>query len=331
MPAKEQGPPLIVVEPTPKSTPPSKSSIKSPTTRASITKKESATNKQSNSGIPLRLKTGSNTATKPTGKTGTYRHPSQPVGPVINKNTLEVQFLNNKKRLLKLHADLVEKQRPLLDMHKSLMRTKKQLEELGKKVVLEEIKIVSLKTDDVKNQMDGAGENPAAEETAMNLKSSIENVLDTCVKACKKCFVKRDQVVKMLESASKSTIEPEELEAEVEVFKKERDELEQTIEGAIKENEKKIEQLINNWQKAVKMGGMTEQLTNKIAELEETVKQQQKTIQDAEDNLHSLSRKYEDKKNTYEKTIAEMQEKYNVSLFIQIFIKGQNITEMLTL
>ncbi|EFA02559.2 uncharacterized protein LOC660410 isoform X1 [Tribolium castaneum] len=305
-PVKELSPPPV--EPAPKTTHTYK-----PTKPAKppLTKKESATKKTSNSGIPLRLKSGSNTVTKPLAKTGTYRH-SQPMGPVINKNTLEVQFMNNKKRLLQLHAELVEKQRPLLDMHKSLLRTKKQLEELGKKVVLEDLKIMTLKTDDVnlKNQLDGAGENPAA-ETAMNLKSSIENALDTCVKVCKKCFVKRDQVVKMLESASKSAIEPSELEAEVEELKKERDDMEETIESAIKENEKKIDELINNWQKAVKMGSMNEQLSNKITELEDTIKQQQKAIQDAEDNLHSLNRKFEDKKATYEKTIAEMQEKNN--------------------
>ncbi|XP_044255406.1 intracellular protein transport protein USO1-like [Tribolium madens] len=305
-PVKELSPPPV--EPTPKSTPTYK-----PTrpVKAPLAKKESATKKKSNSGIPLRLKSGSNTMNKPAAKTGTYRH-SQPMGPIINKNTLEVQFMNNKKRLLQLHTELVEKQRPLLEMHKSLLRTKKQLEELGKKVVLEDIKIVSLKTDDVnpKNQLDGAGENPAA-ETAMNLKSSIENALETCVKVCKKCFVKRDQVVKMLESASKSAIEPSELEAEVEELKKERDDMEQTVESAIKENEKKIDELINNWQKAVKMGSMNEQLSNKIAELEDTIRQQQKAIQDAEDNLHSLNRKFEDKKATYEKTISELHDKNN--------------------
>jgi uncharacterized coiled-coil DUF342 family protein len=282
-----------------------------PTTKSSPPAKKdaaAAAKKKSNSGIPLRLKSGSNAPKSPKG-TGTYRHPSgQTLGPVINKNTLEVQFMNNKKRLLQLHSELVDKQRPLLEMHKSLLRTKKQLEELGKKVVLEELKIVSLKTDDLRNQLDGAGENPAA-ETAMNLKNSIEKALEACVKVCKKCIVKRDIVVRMLESASKSAMEPSEIEAEVEDLKKEKEELEQSVETIMNENEKKIEDLINNWQKSMKMRNLSEEVTLKITDLEDTIKQQQKTIQDCEDNIHNLTRKLDEKKSTYEKTISELQEK----------------------
>jgi uncharacterized coiled-coil DUF342 family protein len=294
-----------------------------PTTKSSPQAKKdaaaAAAKKKSNSGIPLRLKSGSNAPKSPKG-TGTYRHPSgQTLGPVINKNTLEVQFMNNKKRLLQLHSELVDKQRPLLEMHKSLLRTKKQLEELGKKVVLEELKIVSLKTDDLRNQLDGAGENPAA-ETAMNLKNSIEKALEACVKVCKKCIVKRDIVVRMLESASKSAMEPSEIEAEVEDLKKEKEELEQSVETIMNENEKKIEDLINNWQKSMKMRNLSEEVTLKITDLEDTIKQQQKTIQDCEDNIHNLTRKLDEKKSTYEKTISELQEKTNVSPVLEVVL-----------
>ncbi|RZC38711.1 intracellular protein transport protein USO1 [Asbolus verrucosus] len=294
---------------TPNSSPKTGTPIDRPVIKQStMSKKDDATKKKSNSGIPLRLKSAGNPAART--KTGTYRHSTMTsnLGSVINRNTLEVQFINNKKRLLQLHAELLDKQRPLVDMHKSLLRTKKQLEDLGKKVVLEDLKIISLKTGD--NKMDGAGENPVA-ETAMTLKSSLDNVLDTCVKVCKKCFVKRDHVVKVLENMSKSLSDPSIFESELDELKREKGELEKFIENTVKENGKKIEELITDWQKTVKTKALTDEVISKIDELEETVRQQQKAISDAEDNLHSITRKFEDKKNTYEKTIAEMHDKTN--------------------
>lgn len=287
-----------------------------------IAKKDSATKKQSNSGIPLRLKSKTNISAKAQTKSaGTY-HRHAPVtsnlGPVINKNTLEVQFINNKKRLLQLHAELNERQRPLLDMHKSLLRTKKQLEDLGKKVVLEDLKIVTLKVDG--KQLDlgvGAGETPAI-ETAINLKSSIDNVLDSCVKVCQKCFVKRDDVVKMLESLSRSETEASEIEIGVEELKREQTELEKNLEDTVSESEKKIEEVINNWQKSVVNKFVNEDMISKIGELEDKVKLQQKALSDAEEHAHSLNRKLEDKKATLEKTISEFQEKINVRFYFSV-------------
>ncbi|XP_063909440.1 golgin subfamily A member 6-like protein 24 isoform X2 [Zophobas morio] len=276
-----------------------------PIIKASLGTKELTQKKKSNSGIPLRLKSGANPAKSP--KSSSYRHSTTSGLPVINRNTLEVQFMNNKKRLMQLHSELIDRQRPLQEMHKSLMRTKKQLEELGKKVVLEDLKIISLKVDDSK--MSGAGENPA-NEAVTNLRSSIESALDTCMKACNKCFTERDQVFKMFESSSKSAVEISELDAGVEELKKKEENLEKTMQVALNESEKKIQEALDNWQKTIKMKIFSNEAANKISTLEDTVKHQQKLLHEAEDNLHSVTRKYEDKKATYEKTITEMQEKY---------------------
>lgn len=275
--------------------------------------KQDATSNKSKSAIPVKLKSVTTSRLLP--KTS-YKTKIPTIGSVVNVKTLEMQFINTKKRLLQLHMELVQKQRPLLDMHKSLLRTKKELEKAGKTVALEDLKVISLKTEpsEMSNE---CRENPAS-ETAINLKIFVETALQSCAKACKKCFAKRDYVVKLLEDAAKSNIEPSELEAEIDELKKEKTEMENVIENTIKENEKKIDELITNWSKSVKSKHLNEEVAAKVHSLEKTIAEQQKAVNEAESNIQSLNRKFDEKKANYEKNIAELQEKLNVSVLIHI-------------
>lgn len=58
------------------------------------------------------------------------------------KRTLELQFLTKKKRLDQLKKDLESKQKPVFDVYESLIQIKKKLEESGKVVPLETLKLV---------------------------------------------------------------------------------------------------------------------------------------------------------------------------------------------
>lgn len=95
----------------------------------------------------------------------TLSRPSQ----ITNKHTLEIQFINKKKRLTQLKKELMEKQKPVLDLYQNLVQIKKRLEELGKVVQLEEVKLLPVEEEKEKQKKEpeteggGAGESISPE------------------------------------------------------------------------------------------------------------------------------------------------------------------------
>lgn len=81
------------------------------------------------------LRSGNAKISKPA--TGITKCPSQG----LNKHTLELQFINKKKKLATMQKELLDKQKPVLDLYQNLIQIKKKLEELGKEVTLQDIKI----------------------------------------------------------------------------------------------------------------------------------------------------------------------------------------------
>ncbi|XP_048519816.1 uncharacterized protein LOC125503462, partial [Dendroctonus ponderosae] len=59
-----------------------------------------------------------------------------------NKHTLEIQFINKNKRFAQMRRDLLEKQKPIMDLYHNLTQLKSRLEELGRSVKLEDVKLV---------------------------------------------------------------------------------------------------------------------------------------------------------------------------------------------
>lgn len=75
---------------------------------------------------------------------------------LASKHTLEIQFLNKNKRYVQMKRELLEKQKPLVDLYQNLNQIKKRLEELGKIVKLEEVRIVSFEDFSTKQPPFGA-------------------------------------------------------------------------------------------------------------------------------------------------------------------------------
>lgn len=62
---------------------------------------------------------------------------------LVNKHTLEVQFINKKKQYEELISDLVLKQKPVIELYRKLLLIKNQLETQGRVVHLDDLKVVS--------------------------------------------------------------------------------------------------------------------------------------------------------------------------------------------
>lgn len=107
----------------------------------------------------------------------TLTRPSQ----VTNRHTLEIQFINKKKRLNLLKKDLIEKQKPVLDLYQNLLQIKKRLEELGKVVQLEEVKLLPYNVAEEKVQevpTGGGGETISPEVCYLYMFLLLQNIYD---------------------------------------------------------------------------------------------------------------------------------------------------------
>lgn len=62
---------------------------------------------------------------------------------LVNKHTLEVQFINKKKQYEELISDLILKQKPVMELYRKLLLIKNQLETQGRVVHLDDLKVVS--------------------------------------------------------------------------------------------------------------------------------------------------------------------------------------------
>ncbi|XP_057654704.1 myosin heavy chain, clone 203-like isoform X1 [Diorhabda carinulata] len=227
------------------------------------------------------------------------------VGQNISKHTLEIQFLNKKRRLTQLQKDLLEKQKPVLDLYQSLLQIKKKLENLGKSVCLEEIKLVPASGIIGSQECpDGAGES-VQPEVILGMQTSIEDIPKTLMELCKNLLSRRNVIVDLLDSIVKSDINVAELTEQIEKLKTEGIQLQEALDVVINEHQGKIKEIVKNWH--ILINNRKDLGTNlKVEELEEKMKSQETLIAEANQVIHDLQKKIEDKRFSYEKSMKDL-------------------------
>ncbi|KAJ8910164.1 hypothetical protein NQ315_005767 [Exocentrus adspersus] len=226
----------------------------------------------------------------------TFARPNQ----VTNKHTLEIQFINKKKRLSQLKKDLLEKQKPVLDLYQNLVQIKRRLEELGKAVQLDEIKLLPYNDKPGKEpeQTEGGAGETISPEVVISMQTSIEEIPKTLMDICKNLLARRAVIVELLESVTKSEVDVGDLSDKIETYKN-------NLDAIINEHEKKIKELVINWQ-ALLNDKRCMNTNVKISDLEEKLKAQEKLTQESNQMLLDLQKKLDERRANSEKVQADL-------------------------
>ncbi|CAG9764786.1 unnamed protein product [Ceutorhynchus assimilis] len=223
--------------------------------------------------------------------------PSRPVtlnASLENKHTLEIQFINKNKRFLLLKRELEEKQKPVMELHKTLMQLKKRLEELGKFVTLEDLKLASVK-EYQKNLMRSEGDG----ENLPNIRSSLDQIVNTMMDVCTNLVNRRALIVEVLEKVANSELDHSDVLSKIETLKNEGQTLENSLKTIIKEQQAKINELIAEWESL-----LISKQSN--VESEQLKLPPQELVQESKDKISHLQKKIEENKGIYDKSIAEL-------------------------
>ncbi|XP_076274411.1 uncharacterized protein LOC143205180 isoform X2 [Rhynchophorus ferrugineus] len=223
---------------------------------------------------------------------------------VANKHTLEIQFINKSKRYIQMKKELIEKQKPVLDLYQNLVQIKKRLEELGKHVKLDDLKLLPL--EDFRKQSEGhGGGEQISMDIVVGMKKSIEEIPKTLMDICRNLLSRRALIVELLESVTRSEVDVGEVSDKIESLKNEGQQLQHSLDGIIAEHQDKIDQLVSNWQKL-----LSEQRSphedGRVEELEHQLKEQERLTLESTHVIHELQRKMEEKRTTYDKSVAEL-------------------------
>lgn len=224
---------------------------------------------------------------------------------VTNKHTLEIQFINKKKRLAILKKELSEKQKPVMDLYQNLIQIKKRLEELGKIVYLEEVKVMSYNEQSDFIPESGDGGEMFSPEVMQNMQRSIEEIPRTLMTICKNLLGRRNVIVELLESIVKSEVDVGDLRDQIETLKTEGIQLQSNLDVVINEHAEKVKEIIRNWQK------LLNEKTNigtsaKVEELQEKLKMQEKLTEDSRAIIQDLNRKLDDKRGGHDRYVSEL-------------------------
>ncbi|CAH1962431.1 unnamed protein product [Acanthoscelides obtectus] len=286
------------------------------TSRSPVLRGKSASQRTPSSSIPLPVKftaekasvqsvaksTASSKLSRPS--TVVVRHQITPTG-TSSKHTLEVQFINKKKRLAQLKKDLLEKQKPVLDLYQNLVQIKKKLEELGKHVQLEQVKLMNYDGDAPKHpESDGGGES-ISPEVIIGMQTSIEEIPRTLMEICKNLLGRRNVIVELLESVTKSEVDVGSLTEQIETLKQEGQQLQSHLDVVLSEHHSKIKEIVANWQTL--LNDKDHVITNaKVGDLEEKLKSQENLTEEARHQIAELQKKLDDKRNGHDRYVAEL-------------------------
>lgn len=223
---------------------------------------------------------------------------------VANKHTLEVQFINKKKRLVQMSKEMADKQKPIIDLYQNLVLIKSKLEQLGRHVELEEIKVIPFKGEE-KICEEGAGET-VTPDTVAGMKTSIEEIPKTLMEICQNLLSRRAVIVDLLESVAKSEVDVSEMSDKIEALKTEGGELQKSLDAIICEHEKKINELAQNWQQLLNQK-QVEVDNHKIEDLQAKIKDQERLAFESQMMINDLQKKLEEKRYSHDKSVSELE------------------------
>nr|CAH7757578.1 unnamed protein product [Callosobruchus chinensis] len=286
------------------------------TSRSAVLRANSTPTRNPSSSIPLPVKfTAKKASAQSVTKTTATSKLSRPSTLVVkqqntttgtsSKHTLEVQFINKKKRLTQLKKDLLEKQKPVLDLYQNLLQLKKKLEELGKSVQLEEVKLMNYDGDAPKHPKTAGGGESISPEMIVGMQTSIEEIPRTLMDICKNLLGRRNVIVELLESITKSEVDVSSLTEQIDTLKQEGQQLQSHLDVVLSEHHNKIQEIVANWQTL--LNDKNHVITNaKVGDLEEKLQSQEKLTEEARHQIAELQKKLDDKRNGHDRYVAEL-------------------------
>ncbi|GJQ81192.1 hypothetical protein Trydic_g23361 [Trypoxylus dichotomus] len=258
--------------------------------------------------IPLPLK---NSASKQSTKT-TPRSKSEQTSEcklvASPKRTLELQFLTKKKRLDQLRKELELKQKPVFELYEALIQIKRKLEESGKAVPLETIKLVDYEYLADKPAIPAVTETPACDgemvksdvteltaEFLNNIKLEMSAIPQTCLDFGSYLIKQRAEIIKYL-----TDLKEKDHTIDVEEFLEDTGRLNQMIDETALRQTARIERVLADINNLFEKNNLA--VANQIIhELEKKIKMQQQEIVNLtnelaqkEDELNELRSKSDD-------------------------------------
>lgn len=220
---------------------------------------------------------------------------------VLSRHTLEKQFLHKNKEYMKMRTDLLEKQRPVLEMYQKLVKIKKQLEKLGKLVTLEDLKFIPFTECKQPLKIEGGGEDVPT-EVITEMKKSVSEIPRTLEEVCRNLLSRRNLIINFLESIVTSGVDTSALSERIETLKTEGQNLQESLDGIIAEHQEKIDRLVDNWKALLSM----KQTNNKVSDLENQLKEQERLTQESQQTIKELKKKLDEKRGSHDTSIAEL-------------------------
>lgn len=139
----------------------------------------------------------------------------------------------------------------------------------------------------------------------MSMQTSIEEIPKTLMDICKNLLGRRAVIVDLLDSVTKSEVDVGDLSDKIETLKTEGTQLQNNLDAIINEHEKKIRELVVNWQTL--LNDKRSMNTNvKIGDLEEKLKSQEQLTQESNQMLLELQRKLDEKRVSHERVQADL-------------------------
>lgn len=190
-----------------------------------------------------------------------------------------------------------------MDLYQNLIQIKKRLEELGKVVYLEEVKVMSYNED--LSAESGDRKDSISPELLNNMQKSIEDIPKTLVTICKNLVGRRNVIVDLLESVVKSEVDVGDLKDQMETLKTEGVQLQSNLDVVVSEHAEKIKEIVKNWQK------LLNEKTNigtsaKVEELQEKLRMQERLTEESKSVMQDLQRRLDDKRGGHERYVNEL-------------------------
>lgn len=219
------------------------------------------------------------------------------------RRSLEIQFINKKKKLDELRKQLMDKQTPVMDIYQSLIQIKKKLEENGKLVPLDPIKFVVCDSTKMLKLKPEKSENPdvaaSGESPRIPIKDSVENVKQYLkempsgfINICKTLIGKRIELMELLE---KST-DPQAMH-QLESHRMESRMLDQSISEVMQEQDRLVDDFVSQCVMLSELDQQTE-LALENDSLKTKAKAQDKTLVEICEDLQQTQAKYRDQEST---------------------------------
>lgn len=185
---------------------------------------------------------------------------------LTDKRSLQTQFEVKKQKLDLMKKELLTRQKLVAETYQVLIQLKNKLEESGQKnVELEELKI----SDDYSFTTSTEQKSPEIDEKLLDqMKTSVKHIPSSLLEICRDLLSKRLALLETLENINNSSSTEVDFQQQIETYKMESLELENLLEEKFMEQEKRVEDLIAQWQLLFRCTGDASSVALEVEQLQ---------------------------------------------------------------